>query len=53
MMCDLWHQIGVMNVPIGKPRTVDSICQGVSICFKMHFSGMFFPYLRIATNDVT
>ena len=48
----LRRQIGVMTIPVGKPRTVDSICLSVSIYFKTHFSGMFFPYLPI-TNDVT
>ena len=38
-------QTGVMNMPVGKPRTVDSICLSVSIYFKKHFSGMFFSYL--------
>ena len=38
---------------LGKPRIVDNICLSVSIYFKTHFSGMFFPYLPISTNDVT
>ena len=44
-------KFGVMTMPVGKPRTVDSI--SVSVYFKTHFSGMFFPYLPITTNDVT
>ena len=36
---NLQRQIGVMTMPVGKPRTVDSICLSVSICFKTHFSG--------------
>ena len=47
---NLRRQIGVMTMPVGKPRTVDSICLSVSIYFKTHFSGMFFPYLPISTN---
>ena len=47
------RQIGVMTMPVGKSRTVGSICLSVSIYFKTHFSGMFFPYLPISTNDVT
>ena len=50
---NLRRQIGVMTMPVGKPRTVDSICLSVSIYFKTHFSGMFFLYLPITTNDVT
>ena len=49
----LWRQIGVMTMAVGKPRTVDSICHSVSIYFKIQFSGIFFPYLPISTNDVT
>ena len=41
----LHGQTGVINMPVGKPRTVDSICLSVSISFKKHFSGMFFSYL--------
>ena len=41
----LHGQTGVMYMPVGKPRTVDSICLSVSIYFKKHFSGMFFSYL--------
>ena len=50
---NLQRQIGVMTMPVGKPRTVDSICLSVSVYFKTHFSVMFFPYLLISTNDVT
>ena len=46
-------KFGVMTMPVGKPRTVGSICFSVSVYFKTHFSGMFFPYLPITTNDVT
>ena len=49
----LQRQIGVMTMPIGKPGIVDSVCLSISVYFKMHFSGMFFPYLPITTNDVT
>ena len=46
-------KFGVMTIPVGKPRTVDTICLSVSVYFKTHFSGMFFPYLPITTDDVT
>ena len=43
---------GVMSMPVGKPRTVDSICLGVSVYIKTHFSGMFLSYLPTTINDV-
>ena len=49
----LRRQIGVMTMPVGKPRTVDGIYFSVLFHFKTHFSEMFFPYLPISTNDVT
>ena len=41
------------DMAVGKPRTIDSLCLIVSVYFMTYFSGMFFPYLPISTNDVT
>ena len=43
-------KFGVMTMPVGKPRTADSIYLRVSVYFKTHFFGIFFPYLSITTS---